>query len=82
MQGIKQLNSNLIRPTITPRFALSCSADLMAQLGSIAKKHDLHIQSHISESIAEIDFVKSIFKCSYAEAYNKAGLLTNKASWR
>lgn len=78
MEGIKKLNTDLVKPTITPRFALSCSAELMAELGKIAKKHNLHVQSHISESVAEIEFVKSIYKCSYAEAYNKAGLLTNK----
>lgn len=35
-------------------------------------------QSHISESVAEIDFVKDLFSSSYAQAYDNAGLLTNK----
>lgn len=65
-------------PTITPRFALSCSKDLLKQLGDIAKRNDAHIQSHISENLQEIQVVNDIFKSSYAEAYDEAGLLTNK----
>lgn len=65
-------------PTITPRFALSCSKDLLKQLGDIAKRNDAHIQSHISENLQEIQVVNDIFKTSYAGAYDEAGLLTNK----
>ncbi|EDW81446.1 uncharacterized protein Dwil_GK11019 [Drosophila willistoni] len=78
VQEIQNLKSPLVMPTITPRFALSCSEDLLKQLGSIAKSDDLHIQSHISENVSEIEVVKGIFKTSYAQAYDNAGLLTKK----
>ncbi|TMW48917.1 hypothetical protein DOY81_006012 [Sarcophaga bullata] len=78
VSGIQKLNSNLVKPTITPRFALSCTKELMKSLGDLAKTHNLHIQSHISESVAEIEFVKELFSCSYAQVYDNAGLLTPK----
>ncbi|XP_043652718.1 guanine deaminase [Drosophila teissieri] len=78
VDGVRKLGSPLVMPTITPRFALSCSKELLKGLGDVAKRFDLHIQSHISENLAEIEVVKGIFKTSYAEAYDDAGLLTNK----
>uniref|UniRef100_A0A0A1WM49 Guanine deaminase n=2 Tax=Zeugodacus cucurbitae TaxID=28588 RepID=A0A0A1WM49_ZEUCU len=78
VKEIQKLETDLVKPTITPRFALSCSKELMNKLGEIAHKNDLHIQSHISESLSEIDFVKSLYNTSYAEAYDNAGLLTPK----
>lgn len=44
VDGIQKLNSNLVKPTITPRFALSCTKELMKSLGDLAKTHNLHIQ--------------------------------------
>ncbi|XP_053322651.1 guanine deaminase [Spea bombifrons] len=69
-----------VKPVITPRFAISCSERLLNELGLLADKHQLHIQSHISESTAEIDEVLRIFPTydSYTEVYDKNKLLTNK----
>ncbi|XP_075146742.1 guanine deaminase [Haematobia irritans] len=78
VNDMKNLGSELVKPIITPRFALSCTKELLKGLGDIAKENNLHIQSHISESVAEIDFVKQLFSTSYAKAYDNAGLLTNK----
>lgn len=70
----------LVKPVVTPRFALSCSGPLLGQLGAIAKNNNLHIQSHISENPAEVNLVKEIFPeaDSYAEVYHKYNLLTDK----
>lgn len=78
INDFKKLETNLVQPIITPRFAVSCDMELLTQLGRIAKENDLHIQTHISESIAEIEFVKEIFSQSYAQVYDSANLLTNK----
>ncbi|XP_066567262.1 guanine deaminase [Amia ocellicauda] len=69
-----------VKPVITPRFVPSCSAKLLAQLGQMAIKYDLHIQSHISETTAEVDLVKNNFPAntSYTDVYNKHNLLTDK----
>lgn len=69
-----------VKPIITPRFAPSCSDSLLSKLGLLAEEHDLHIQSHISESYQEVELVKMMFDdCqNYSEAYDKHKLLTDK----
>lgn len=79
IERILALGNPLVRPIVTPRFAISCDAELLAKLGQIAAKYDLNIQSHISESVPEIEFVKTLFgESSYAAVYEKANLLTPK----
>ncbi|KAL3063451.1 hypothetical protein OYC64_003090 [Pagothenia borchgrevinki] len=70
----------LVRPVVTPRFALSCTGALMGQLGAIAKNNNLHIQSHISENLEEVKLVKELFpeSKSYTDLYHKHNLLTDK----
>lgn len=80
IRDIDNIECPRVKPVITPRFALSCDMKLMKELGIIAREKNLHVQSHISENLSEIDAVKNVFKeCnSYAEVYDKAGLLTKK----
>ncbi|XP_076641594.1 guanine deaminase isoform X2 [Halictus rubicundus] len=80
IDDITKLNSPLVKPIVTPRFALSCDMILLKELGKLAKEKDLHIQSHISENLEEIEAVNQLFpQCSsYADVYDTAGLLTNK----
>ncbi|CAL1685490.1 unnamed protein product [Lasius platythorax] len=80
LESVEQIGNPLVRPIITPRFALSCNMELMQELAKIAKAKDLHIQSHVSENEAEIKAVKEIFKeqSSYTAVYEAAGLLTSK----
>ena len=71
---------DLISPIVTPRFAVSCTSELLFELGKLAKEEDLPIQTHISENVAEIDFVSDLFPedgC-YTKVYDNAGLLTNR----
>lgn len=74
------LKSDLLTPVITPRFAISCSMEMMKQLAQLATKYKLPIQSHISENLDEIKFTLELFPghTNYAEVYDTAGLLTNK----
>lgn len=76
--AILGLGNALVRPIVTPRFALSCSAELLSGLAALAAKYDLHIQSHISENVDEVAAVEGIFKKSYASVYNDTKLLTPK----
>lgn len=79
IQNVLKLNSPLVKPIITPRFALSCSMDLMKGLSVLAAKYDLHIQTHISENCGEVAAVKSVFqKKTYTGVYEDASILTNK----
>ncbi|KAF6124489.1 guanine deaminase [Phyllostomus discolor] len=75
-----QRNYPRVKPIVTPRFGLSCSERLMSELGKIAETHDLHIQSHISESLDEVKAVENLYPNykNYTDVYDKNGLLTNK----
>lgn len=65
---------------ITPRFVPSCTAELMEGLGILARKHNLPIQSHLSENKKEIEWVRSLHPdCkNYAAVYEKYGLLNER----
>lgn len=53
---------SLVQPILTPRFAISCSDTLMAALQALlAKDPTLHIQTHLAENPAEIEFTKQLF---------------------
>ncbi|XP_008417199.1 guanine deaminase [Poecilia reticulata] len=70
----------LVKPVVTPRFAPSCTETLLAKLGEMAKNNKLHIQSHISENLKEVEWVKELFPNSesYTDIYHKCNLLTDK----
>jgi guanine deaminase len=64
----------------TPRFAPTCSRELMRLTGDFASQNKAFIQTHLSENKAEIDWVLELFpECkSYTEVYEKYNLLTEK----
>ncbi len=70
----------LLEYIFTPRFAPTCSRELMRETGTFAKKNKAYIQSHLSENKKEIDWVRSLyFECSnYTEVYEKYNLLSPK----
>ncbi len=71
--------SERVKPIITPRFVPSCTSDLMDGLGKLASKHNIPIQSHISENLGEVEWVSELhpeFK-DYASIYENFGLLTD-----
>ncbi|KAF9898334.1 hypothetical protein BX616_004167 [Lobosporangium transversale] len=76
-----QLNHKpLITPIITPRFAISCTSDLLTELGKLAKEYNLPIQSHLCENMNEIGFTMSLFPQSvnYTAVYADHGLLNDR----
>lgn len=66
--------------SLNPRFALACSAAFMKDIGSFARRHDLHIQTHLSENLRELSEVRKAFPGvkDYATVYDRFGLLTPK----
>ncbi|KAL6854458.1 Metallo-dependent hydrolase [Trichoderma novae-zelandiae] len=73
---------SLIRPVLTPRFAISCSAELLQSLGDLAREDDsLAIQTHFNEASQEIDATLSLFPdfANEADLYSSFGLLTPKS---
>jgi len=67
----------LVEPVLTPRFAISCTNELLCELGDMARKDStLRIQTHISENQNEIDETLKLFPGeNYAQVYNNRGLL-------
>lgn len=65
-----------VKPIITPRFTPSCTNELMEYLGKTAKENNLYVQSHLSENLDEIEWVKSLHPdtTDYWETYAKYGL--------
>ncbi len=65
-----------VEVAVTPRFAVSCSPELLAGCGTLAAHVKWPIQTHLSETIPECDLVRRLHGCdSYAEVYRRAGLL-------
>jgi len=65
------------KPIITPRFAPTCSEDLMKGLGLLAKKYQVGLQTHLVESRWEAQEALRVFPgytCD-TEIYERAGLM-------
>ncbi|KAI9355120.1 hypothetical protein DFJ73DRAFT_789641 [Zopfochytrium polystomum] len=67
-----------VHPVLTPRFVPTCSDELLAGLGEIAKKEDVLVQSHMCESTDQIDWVRATRGCEDEEVFDRHGLLTEK----
>src|SRR5262249_6279790 len=66
-----------LRYVFTPRFARSCSLDLMRETARIAERHGAFIQSHLSENEQEVEWIRALFpgRASYTDVYGFAGIL-------
>lgn len=66
--------------TLTPRFAGSCSRDLLRLTGDVARTDGFRIQTHLSENPAELRYIAELFPehGSYTEVYHAYGILTNR----
>ena len=67
----------LLEYAFSPRFALSCSDDLMRGAAELAGKYGVYLQTHLAENLAEIEAVRSRFPwaADYTDLYEKCGLL-------
>lgn len=61
----------------TPRFAVSCSAEMLRESASLAKRHGAYWQTHLSEDAGEISEVRRLFPEArdYLDVYDRAGAL-------
>jgi guanine deaminase len=66
------------QPILTPRFTPTCSDELMEGLGKIKQERGLNLQSHLSENLSEIDWVKELCPWStcYGDTYLHFGQLS------
>jgi len=76
VEECEKRNYKFVKPIITPRFTISCTDEYMEYMGKLAKEHNIPVQSHLSENLGEIDFVKQLRPNDkfYAESYDKSGL--------
>lgn len=66
---------------LTPRFALSCSHELLAALGDLRRRHpSVYVQTHHAETPEEVAAVARLFPKSrdYLSVYDQYGLIGDK----
>jgi guanine deaminase len=73
--------SGRLRYAFTPRFAVSCTADLLRESAALAAHYDATWQTHLSEDRHEIATVRQLFPeaIDYLDVYDRAGALGGRA---
>ncbi|SFZ83161.1 guanine deaminase [Devosia enhydra] len=64
--------------SISPRFAITSTPEQMEATQALARQYpDLHIQTHVDENLAEIEFARSLYPnvADYLGIYERYGLL-------
>ncbi|KAA8574649.1 hypothetical protein EYC84_003899 [Monilinia fructicola] len=75
-------NFDLVSPVLTPRFAISCTDELLAGIGQIAKANPtLPIQTHFCEAESEKSTTLSLFPSftNEADLYESFNLLSERS---
>lgn len=61
---------------VIPRFAISCTPELLAAGADFANRHGLRVSTHISENVDECRLTEELFEASdYLQVYEDAGLI-------
>lgn len=77
--SLAKLDRPRIRFAVTPRFALSCTRELLEGAGDLARERGLPIQTHLSEQREECREVRRRFRCrDYTTVYERAGLIGSR----
>lgn len=65
---------------VTPRFAITCSAELLGEAGRLAHEKLAVVQTHLAETIPECQRVSELFGgMSYVDVYDRAGLMGERS---
>lgn len=67
------------KPILTPRFAPTCTPELINGLGKLGAKYEVGVQTHLVESLWEAEQARILYpECTCdSEIYEKAGLMDN-----
>lgn len=70
-----------LRFCVTPRFALSCTPELLRGAGLLAERRGLHVQTHLSENTEELAATAAAFPGArdYLEVYERHGLVGGRS---
>jgi cytosine/adenosine deaminase-related metal-dependent hydrolase len=67
-----------LRAALAPRFALSCSPELLRQTAHASATHDLLVHTHASEQREEVDLVRARTGFDNIEYFDTLGLATRR----
>lgn len=70
-----------LRFCVTPRFALSCTPELLRRAGRLAEARGLHVQTHLSENTDELKATAAAFPSArdYLGVYEDHGLVGRRS---
>ncbi|MFT7518890.1 MAG: guanine deaminase [Kiritimatiellia bacterium] len=69
-----------LQVAVIPRFALSCTSEMMARAGRLANDRGLWVSTHLSENTSECEAACSIFGThDYLEIYERAGMVHERS---
>lgn len=70
-----------LRYAVTPRFAVSCTADMLRESATLARSTGAYWQTHLSEDRGEVEQVGRLFPdaADYTDVYDRAGGLGPKS---
>jgi 5-methylthioadenosine/S-adenosylhomocysteine deaminase len=71
-------NGGRLRAAFAPRFAVSCTRDLLEEVAFLSDREDVLIHTHASEQRDEIDLVRSVTGRGNIEYLHDVGLLTRR----
>lgn len=70
--------NDLIEYAICPRFAVSCTQEILEASASLSREHNLFTHTHASESIEEIELIKDLTGLDNIMYLDKVGLIGPK----
>lgn len=75
-------DATTVKPILTPRFAPTCSPELISGLGKLAEKYKVGVQTHVVESKWEAQESLNLFPdcASDSAIYERAGLMDHGPS--
>lgn len=69
-----------LRVAVVPRFALSCTREMLAEAGRVAREANLWVTTHLSENLEECRVATEMFgTADYLQIYEEAGLLHERS---
>lgn len=76
MRSLAAEANERVKPIITPRFVPTCSDEMLSAMGQLARETAWPVQSHLSENVSEIEWVKTLQPKvqTYGAAYHMHGL--------